>query len=58
MEAFIDDKWEVVSSGTTIGYKVIKKFPLILTDKIRVSINDSKASPAISNIEIYRAPGD
>jgi len=58
VEAFIDDKWEVVCSGTTIGYKVIKKFPLILTNKIRLSITGSKAAPSISNIELYRAPGD
>jgi alpha-L-fucosidase len=25
--AMIDDKWEKVADGTTIGYKVIRKFP-------------------------------
>ncbi len=58
VEAFINGKWELVTSGTTIGYKVIKKFPLILTDKIRLNIIGSKAAPTISNIELYRAPGE
>ena len=58
VEALINGKWEEISEGTTIGYKVIKKFPLILSDKIRLSITDSKSAPAVSNIELYRAPGE
>lgn len=58
LEAFADGKWVQVCEGTTIGYKVIKKFPLILSNKLRISILDSKAVPAISNIEVYRAPGN
>ena len=55
--AMVDDKWVKVADGTTIGYKVIRKFPVVLTTDIRISIDDAKASPAISNIELYRAPG-
>jgi len=58
VEAIIDGGWEEIAGGTTIGNKVIKKFPLILSDKIRVIITDSKARPAISNIEVYRSPGN
>jgi alpha-L-fucosidase len=58
VEALVEGLWQEISRGTTIGYKVIQKFPLILTDKIRVSIIESRARPSISNIEIYRAPGD
>ena len=53
-----DDKWEPVLEGTTIGHKVIRKFPVVKTTKIKVSVTDSKACPVISNIELYRTPGE
>jgi alpha-L-fucosidase len=56
--AMVDDKWVKVADGTTIGHKVIRKFPVVLTTDIRISIDDAKACPAISNIELYRAPGE
>jgi alpha-L-fucosidase len=55
--AMADDNWEKVAEGTTIGYKVIRKFPVVLTTDIRISIDEAKACPTISNIELYRAPG-
>jgi alpha-L-fucosidase len=57
VEALVDGKWTQLLEGTTIGYKVIRKFPVTETSKIRVSITKSKACPVISNIELYRAPG-
>lgn len=58
VEAFIDGEWEQIIDGTTIGYKVIRKFPAVKTSQIRVTISRSKACPAISNIELFRAPGE
>jgi alpha-L-fucosidase len=48
--------WAEVACETTIGYKRILRLPDITTNKIRVNISDAKASPVISNIEIYNAP--
>ena len=48
----------ITIDGTTIGYKVIRKFPLVKTSKIKITISKAKASPVISNIELYRAPGE
>lgn len=53
-----NDKWVPVVEGTTIGHKVIRKFPVVKTSKIKVSVTDSKACPVISNIELYRSPGE
>jgi alpha-L-fucosidase len=53
-----DNKWEQILEGTTIGHKVIRKFPVVKTSGIKISILDSKACPLISNIELYRAPGE
>ena len=58
VEAFTDGGWTLLLDGTTIGHKVIRKFPVVKTTQIRVNIIKSKASPVISNIEIYRAPGE
>lgn len=58
VEAFADGSWQKLIDGTTIGYKIIRKFPVVSTSKIRVTISKSKAAPVISNIELYRAPGE
>ena len=57
VSALQDKGWTPLIGGTTIGYKVIRKFPVIKTSKIKVTISKSKACPVISNIELYRAPG-
>jgi alpha-L-fucosidase len=51
-------QWEKLIDGTTIGYKVIRKFPVTTTSQIKISIIKSKACPVISNAELYRAPGE
>lgn len=55
-EAFSNGEWVHLLDGTTIGNKVIRKFPLISASKIKVKITESKACPVLSNIELYRAP--
>jgi alpha-L-fucosidase len=58
VDAFSEGEWKPLLEGTTIGHKVIREFPVINASQIRVSITKSKACPVISNIELYRAPGD
>jgi alpha-L-fucosidase len=58
VSAFADGEWKSLIDGTTIGYKVIRKFPVVKTSRIKVTISKSKAFLAISNIELYRAPGE
>jgi len=53
-----DERYETIAQQTTIGYKRILVFPVARTRKLRIVIEDSKASPTITNIEIFRAPGD
>lgn len=53
VEAWQDGDWKKITEGTTIGYKRILKITPTKTNKIRVSITDSKACPVISNVEIY-----
>jgi alpha-L-fucosidase len=58
VSAFIGGEWKPLIEGTTIGHKVIRKFPLVKTSRLKISITKSGACPVISNIKIYRAPGD
>lgn len=58
VSALKSGKWEKLIDGTTIGFKVIRKFPVTKTSQIKVSINKAKACPLISNVELYRAPGN
>ena len=53
VEAFIDDQWTEVATGTTIGFKRILRFPTVETSMTRFTITRSKACPVISNIEVY-----
>ncbi|NQU50921.1 MAG: alpha-L-fucosidase [Bacteroidetes bacterium] len=56
VEAFIESEWKEIASETTIGRKRILRLPNVTATKVRLNIVDSKASPVISNIEIYKAP--
>lgn len=56
VSAMVNGEWQKIIDGTTIGYKVIRRFPMIKTSKIKVSVIRSKACPVISNIELYRSP--
>jgi len=58
VSAYVNGAWIPVCTGTTIGYKVIRKFPAVKTSRIKITISKSKACPVISNIELYRSPGE
>ena len=53
IEVWEIDNWKEVASATTIGHKRILKLDPVTTNKIRVNINDSKACPTISNVQLY-----
>ncbi len=52
-EALVDNEWMEIAKGTTIGYKRILKTAPVESDKVRVTIVDAKACPALSAIELY-----
>jgi alpha-L-fucosidase len=58
VDALENGEWKELISGTTVGYKVIRKFPVVRTASIRISVVKSKACPVISNLELFRAPGE
>lgn len=56
VEGKINQDWQEIASGTTIGYKRILRFESLEISALRLKIEDAKARPLISNIEIFRAP--
>lgn len=58
VSAYAGGEWKPVVEGTTIGHKIIRKFPVIKTSRIKVEINQAKAAPAVSEIQLFRAPGE
>jgi alpha-L-fucosidase len=58
VSGFSNGEWKSIIDGTTIGYKVIRKFPIVKASKIKLIISKSKICPVLSNIELYRAPGE
>ena len=55
LEVFIAGEWKQIQSQTTIGYKRILRFDNVTATKLRFNIEDAKACPTISNIEIYHS---
>ncbi|MCB0668071.1 MAG: alpha-L-fucosidase, partial [Saprospiraceae bacterium] len=51
-----NESWNRIADETTIGYKRILRFPAVTSDGLKVTFNDAKACPVISNIGIYFAP--
>ncbi len=56
IEGEIEGEWQQIAEETTIGYKRILRFDLVEVTGLRLKIEDTKARPLISNIELYRAP--
>lgn len=53
IETYVDNQWQQIGGGTTIGYKRILVLPKTESDWIRVSIDRSRLNPQISNIGLY-----
>lgn len=48
--------WKTLAEETTIGYKRILRMPDVTTRRLRITIEDSKASPVLSNLQVFNAP--
>lgn len=53
VEVWMDNAWRTAATATTIGYKRILKLDPVKTNKVRISILDSRACPVLSNVEIF-----
>lgn len=55
-EARVDGEWREVARGTTIGHRRILRFEAVKASAIRVTIEDSRACPLLSEVGLYCAP--
>jgi alpha-L-fucosidase len=56
VEYLQDGDWQTLAEETTIGYKRILRLRTITTTQLRVTIEDSKAAPVLSNLQVFNAP--
>ena len=55
IETLVDGEWHTVAEGTTVGYKRLLRFEECPAERIRVTINECRATANISNIAAYCA---
>ena len=55
VEAWQDGAWQEVANGTTVGFKRMVRFPQVETDRIRITINESRLDANICNVAAYYA---
>jgi len=55
LEGKVNGRWEEISSGTTIGYKRILRFPTVKAKQLRLSILSSRAKPALAAFGLYKS---
>lgn len=58
VEALINGTYQTLATETTIGYKRMLRLPDTKATKLKITILDAKASPTISNIEVYKATAE
>ncbi|SHI56587.1 alpha-L-fucosidase [Arenibacter nanhaiticus] len=53
LDAWVNNKWQQVVEGTTIGYKRILRFPDVTTNKLRIRILEARSKPSLSNVSAH-----
>lgn len=56
VDAAVDDAWQRLATGTTLGARRVLRTPLATTKKVRFTIDAAKACPTVSRLSLYRAP--
>lgn len=53
VEALVDGNWKEIAQGTTIGYKRILEVEPVTTTQVKLTIEDAKACPTITEFGLY-----
>jgi len=54
LEAWVNKSWKQVAEGTTVGYKRLLRFPDVQSNKVRLTIDQSRLAPALAEFGLYR----
>ena len=55
IEGFMNNSWETIAKGTTIGYKRIFRIDPVKCSKVRINIKAATNTPALSNFALYKS---
>lgn len=55
-EYFDGGKWQNATSGSTVGYKRLLRFPSVKSKQFRLIIESSRLNPTISELGLYKFP--
>lgn len=55
VEAFVNGKWRHIAEGTTVGYKRLLRFSDCRAERIRITINECRATANIADVGLYYA---
>ncbi|MBK7107027.1 MAG: alpha-L-fucosidase [Ignavibacteriae bacterium] len=53
IEALINNSWQKIAEGKTVGYKKICRTATVQSDKIKIKILDSRLNPTINNFGLF-----
>jgi alpha-L-fucosidase len=56
LEAWSGSGWREVVVGTTVGYKRLIRFPAVTASRVRLVIDGSRTSPALSTVGLFKTP--
>lgn len=56
IESWNNSSWFKIAEGTTVGYKRLLRFPEVITNKIRIVIEQSRTNPTLSAFGLYLTP--
>jgi alpha-L-fucosidase len=56
LDAWEGGMWKEVARGTTVGYKRLLKFPAVTTSRVRIVIEESRTTPTLSSVRLYKTP--
>ena len=55
LDSWNGSSWQRIIKATTVGYKRLLRFSPVQSQRVRFTIIDSRATPLISNMGIYKA---
>ena len=56
LDSWINGQWIEIANATNVGYKRILRFPDVITNRFRLRVLESRATPVISNISAHYSP--
>uniref|UniRef100_A0A0A8Z830 Uncharacterized protein n=1 Tax=Arundo donax TaxID=35708 RepID=A0A0A8Z830_ARUDO len=56
VDILMDELWQTIVEGTTIGYKRLLQFPVVESRYLKLSVDNARADPLISFFGVFMDP--